>query len=52
MAKVIGQYRCGCTYGPVNKSERLSYCSIHGDEIQDEYGVWPKKKIKRKRGKR
>lgn len=34
---VIGQYKCGCTYGPINKRKRLKYCAIHGDGIQDEY---------------
>lgn len=34
---VIGQYRCGCVYGPVKKNKRLKYCGIHGDDIQDEY---------------
>jgi hypothetical protein len=36
---VIGQYRCGCTYGPCNKKDRLTYCGVHGDDIQDEYPV-------------
>ena len=35
--KVIGQYRCGCSYGPINRKHRLKYCAIHGDDIQDEY---------------
>ena len=35
--KVIGQYGCGCTYGPITKKKRLEYCSIHGADIQDEY---------------
>lgn len=37
MAKVMGQYRCGCGYGPIEKNKRLNYCGVHGDDIQDEY---------------
>lgn len=39
MAKVIGQYRCSCSYGPIEKSKRLNYCGVHGDDIQDEYSI-------------
>lgn len=35
--KVIGQYKCGCTYGPCYKRQRLSYCGIHGSNIMCEY---------------
>jgi len=42
MAKVIGQYRCGCGYGPCEKKERLTYCPDHGEDIQEEYKL-PKK---------
>jgi len=34
---VIGIYRCGCSYGPIKKSERLEYCATHGEDIQSEY---------------
>lgn len=34
---VIGQYECGCTYGPITKKKRLEYCAVHGRDIQDEY---------------
>lgn len=36
---VIGQYRCGCSYGPVDKRQRRTYCGTHGDDIQDEYKI-------------
>lgn len=39
--KVLGQYACGCSYGPVEKNKRLNYCGIHGDDIQDEYPYIP-----------
>ena len=35
--KALGQYKCGCSYGPIKKSKRLKYCSVHGESIQDEY---------------
>ncbi len=41
---VIGQYDCGCTYGPCRKSQRLEYCGIHGGNIQREYLLPDKKK--------
>lgn len=34
---VIGSYKCGCSYGPISKRERLAYCSTHGQDIQSEY---------------
>lgn len=36
---VIGQYHCGCTYGPIWIRERLNYCGRHGENIQCEYDV-------------
>jgi len=40
---VIGQYRCGCSYGPVRRRDRLDYCAVHGENIQHEYPVpYPK----------
>jgi hypothetical protein len=38
---VMGQYRCGCAYGPVWIKERLTYCGKHGEDIQNEYEVTP-----------
>lgn len=37
--RVIGGYKCGCTYGPVWQKDRLEYCGVHGDEIANEYDV-------------
>jgi len=37
--KVIGGYKCGCTYGPILQSERLEYCEKHGEDIANEYEV-------------
>lgn len=37
--RVIGGYKCGCTYGPVWQKDRLEYCGVHGDEIANEYEV-------------
>lgn len=34
---VIGQYYCGCTYGPVQKKNRYAHCNLHGADIQCEY---------------
>ena len=42
--KVIGSYRCGCTYGPIYVKDRLEYCAIHGSDIQNEYEVFSPKK--------
>lgn len=47
---VIGTYKCGCSYGPVIKKDRLEYCPIHGQEIQREYVV--PKKVKKKKESR
>ena len=43
---VIGGYKCGCTYGPVWRKDRLEYCGVHGAGIANEYeipsyGVYP-----------
>lgn len=45
---VIGSYKCGCTFGPIAKIRRLEYCPIHGQEIQREYIVPKKIKVKKK----
>lgn len=37
--RVIGGYKCGCTYGPAWQKDRLEYCGVHGDEIANEYEV-------------
>ena len=37
--RVIGSYKCGCSYGPVREKDRLEYCGVHGDEIANEYEV-------------
>ena len=37
--RVIGSYKCGCSYGPVWIKDRLEYCGVHGDEIANEYDV-------------
>lgn len=50
MSKVIGQYKCGCSYGPIERRDRLTYCSIHGADRQEEYEV-PKSKVRKKKGK-
>jgi hypothetical protein len=42
--KVIGQYTCGCSYGPIEKRKRLEYCGTHGGDIQCEYPAPPEKK--------
>jgi len=34
---IVGQYECGCGFGPTTRKERLKYCKIHGMDIQDEY---------------
>lgn len=44
--KVIGSYKCGCTYGPVKIKNRLECCPIHGMDIQNEYEVFPVKQDK------
>ena len=36
MSRVIGTYRCGCSYGPISEKHRLEYCGKHGDDIQSE----------------
>lgn len=30
---VIEQYGCGCSIGPIRKSEALGYCSTHGESV-------------------
>ncbi len=45
---IIGQYRCGCSYGPMRKKDRLEYCGIHGAEIQKEYVTRRKRKNEKK----
>jgi hypothetical protein len=35
--KVIGSYKCGCSYGPISRMKRLRYCGTHGQDIQREY---------------
>jgi len=45
--KVIGQYKCGCSYGPIEKAKRLTYCGVHGNDIQDEYVVPKNPKLRR-----
>ena len=37
--RVVGGYKCGCSYGPVWQKDRLEYCGVHGDEIANEYDV-------------
>ena len=37
--RVIGGYKCGCTYGPIWKKDRLKYCGVHGDNIANEYEI-------------
>ena len=38
--KVVGGYKCGCSYGPILKKERLEYCGVHGVDIANEYEVF------------
>lgn len=35
--RVIGSYKCGCSYGSIKMSERLEYCPTYGADIQNEY---------------
>ena len=37
--RVVGGYKCGCTYGPVWQKDRLEYCGVHGDNIANEYEI-------------
>lgn len=50
---IIGQYSCGCTYGPISKRKRLKYCAVHGNDIQDEYPIpYIHKKTKKQMSKK
>ena len=37
--RVLGAYKCGCSYGPIDLKDRLEYCAVHGQDIQNEYDV-------------